>query len=410
MDCLLSTINLLVNHLSKLFIPDNSDELIVDSFEIIPIKNINANIKKIKFTHDINYENNETKNKFEQLLYLQNNTSIISIDLLKYFKYNYNYIGLDYLPTKLKILHLHSNYINKINNFPSFLEILTCSYDFYVLQEKIPDTIKKLTLSESGITHSNEEFFKPIKLTNGLIELYFINFFYCNELRIINNLIKIFDKLPSNLKILQIPYFWNNPLNNLPSKLKILYLGGIYNQPIDNLPIYLEKIYFGIKFNQSLDFLPESIKYISFSIGRKFNKSINNLPNSLKYLDLDFQEEYSHSIDNLPNSIEYLSLGDYYLQINKLPDNLIKLKIATHVKFILMPIPDVDIFDELNKSNKIKKKYYKLENIGKYNIENNITIHIPHNLSTITYCNIDNDYSVYTYIRENNSLWYRLEL
>jgi len=73
----------------------------------------------------------------------------------------------------------------------------------------------------------------------------------------------------------------------------------------------------------------------------------------------------------------------YKLKIQRLPNNLIELVIASPVKFNLT-VPN-------NKT--IQTKYYKLEKIGKYNIENNIEIEIPSNLSMITWW--DKNASVY---------------
>jgi hypothetical protein len=56
----------------------------------------------------------------------------------------------------------------------------------------------------------------------------------------------------------------------------------------------------------------------------QFDKQLDNLPSQLKHLNLQFQNKYSHPISNLPNSLEHLELGEYELEIGKLPTNLIE--------------------------------------------------------------------------------------
>lgn len=71
------------------------------------------------------------------------------------------------------------------------------------------------------------------------------------------------------------------------------------------------------------------------------------------------------------------------MRIEKLPTQLVELRVASPVKFT-----------HVVEKNELKKllniflegkyiKYYKLEKICQYNIENNILIKIPDNLSKI---------------------------
>ncbi len=76
--------------------------------------------------------------------------------------------------------------------------------------------------------------------------------------------------------------------------------------------------------------------------------------------------------------------------------------IATPVQFILI---ELEIFQPINSNKKKNIGYYKLDKIGKYNIENNILIPIPPNLSIITWW--DGDMSVYTFKKcPDNNLWF----
>lgn len=342
-----------------------SDELVISTDN--PITNISLIIKKIIISSN-------------SIILLEDNLTVEEI----IFK-SYNSQSLEHLPPMLKNLHLDNCNYKKINNFPQYLESLKCSDEFYFRQTNIPSTLKKLVITQSGIIPQDNLLAESNDVPENLQELYFD---YQDDFEIdntvsfgINHFIKIFNNLPSTLKILKIPSFWNIPLINLPYKL--------------------EKIYIGSKYNQQLDFLPESIKLIEFVEQYKFNKSLDNLPNGLEHLNLQFQNKYSYTISNLPNSIKYLELGEYELEIGKLPSELIELSIATQVKFNYAKSESV-----ISSNKKTKQiKYYELDKIGKFNIENQIIIPIPKNLRKITWW--DGDFSVYTYKKSSNdNLWY----
>jgi len=324
-----------------------------------PIQNLPSNITKIIF-------NSEYKSK----IILDDNTNIETIDLTKIYYYNET---LEHLPPMLKKLKLSCSCYNKIYNFPSNLELLYCSDEFFFHQTKIPNTLKSLYINQSGIVSNYNYNLKTIFLFDNLEELYFN---YDNDYEPNNMLyqwlIKLIDNLPTKLKILKLPSFWNKPLLNLPT--------------------ILEKLYLGIEFNQSLDFLPESIKHIEFVELFKFNQPLDNLPSSIEYLNLQFQNDYSQTINNLPNSIKFLELGEYELKIDKLPKELEQLYIASFVKFEL--IENIDS----NSNSKVKK--YNLLYIGNYNVKNNIKIEIPQNLKKIVWYNCD--FSVYTFEKNQN--------
>lgn len=339
-----------------------------------PIKNLHPRIKKIVFSSQF------TGNP---KLLLDDNLTIETIDLSKKIYYSEE---LENLPPSLINLYLNHGYNKIIKNFPKSLKILQCSDDFYFInQEKIQNTIKKLKLTRSGALSNIDYSSKSLFLPENLEELHFdYEDYYEPEKEYLEYLIKLFDNLPDNLRVLEIPNFWNFPLKNLPLRL--------------------EKLYLGIGFNQELDSLPESIKFINFAEQYEFDKPLNNLPSELEYLNLKFQNKYNHTISNLPNSIKYLELGEYELSIEKLPKQITELHIASQVKFI--PVED-DKINTITSSNKLEKKiqYYKLGEIGEYNIKNNILIEIPKNLSKIVY--YDGDSTVYQYCKSpNNNLWY----
>ncbi len=351
--------------MGNIFSSNNSEELVItNSISNKPIKNLNVRIKKIKIHSDCIGKT--------QLL-LDDNLSVESIDLSS----NSFYVeSLERLPPKLQILLLNYQYHNKINNFPQNLKELKCTDYFYFEQSNIPNTLLKLTITQSGITAREDFTFEPVSLPENLEELYFCyEEGYQPEPEYLEQLIKLFENLPRSLKVLQIPSFWNIPLINLPLGLK--------------------KLYIEIEFNQFLDLLPESIGYIEFVEQWKFDKPVNNLPSQLEHLNLQFQNKYSHTISNLPNSIKFLELGEYELEIGKLPLELVNLQIASPVKFV----------EFVNMETSVKTQYYTLSQIGKYNITNNINISIPPNLSTITWW--DGEVSVYTYKKcSDNNLWY----
>ena len=346
-----------------------NDTYIVKTNE--PITNLDIKITKIKF---------DSYRKVQILL--DNNLTVETIDLTKCSFYRES---LEHLPPKLKNFLSNNTIWKKIENFPQYLESLTCSDEFYIRQTKIPKTLKKLILTSSCI-YPNDNFIPDkIEIPENLEELYF-NYEYDEfKTNYLNILIKLFENLPPDLKILKIPDFWNYPLINLPTKL--------------------EKLYVGKEFSQSLDLLPESIKHIEFVEDMKFDKSLDNLPSQLEYLNLQFQNECNVTISNLPNSIKYLELGTYELEIGKLPDELVELKIASCVKFDFVKFDTVEIFE--NKKKEFKQiKYYELKLIGKYNIKNNFKILIPYNLSKITWYD---DVSTYTFIKcLENDLWFEM--
>jgi len=221
----------------------------------------------------------------------------------------------------------------------------------------------------------DDEITKNIKLPSELSELYFGEEFCVQTPKLINLMSSLLNNLPTKLKVLKLPEWWNMPLNNLP--------------------MGLEKIILGIEFNQNLDMLSESILHVEFPEKYKFDLALDNLPHNLEYLNLQFQNKYNHSISNFPNSIKYLEIGEYNLAINKLPKNLETLLIASNVRFILVS----KFFKEESTIS-----FYKLTNIGKYNVENDIQIQIPPNLNKITWYNGDS--SVYDYVKiSNENLW-----
>ena len=347
-----------------------SDELVINYQLNEPIKNIPERIKKIKF-------HSNCTGKLQ--ISLKNNLTVESIYLSKL---NTHIESLENLPCMLKHLYLNNIYYKKINNFPCNLEILECTYEFFFRQINIPNTLKKLAIKNSFVVPNDSFILKQISLPEYLEELYF-QYESDYEPNYSNHLIKLFENLPNTLKVLRIPGFWNNALINLPSQL--------------------EKLYIGIKYNQTLDFLPESIKYIEFIEQCIFDKPLNNLPSKLEYINLQFQNEYINTISNLPDSIKYLELGEYELEIGKLPSKLVELIIASPVKFNYFKYGVINLPNGLLKQT----NFYELKSIGKYNIENNIMIKIPADLSTIKYW--DGHSSVYEYKKCSNShLWYKV--
>lgn len=125
-----------------------------------------------------------------------------------------------------------------INNFPQNLKILECGDDFYYINlTKIPNTIKKLKLLRSIGSENkylvNETIILPKKLEVLVFDYDDDCYVGCKYLYC---LIKLFDNLPNNLRILQIPNFWNYPLINLPLKLEEIYIGSEFNQELNYLP------------------------------------------------------------------------------------------------------------------------------------------------------------------------------
>ncbi len=55
-------------------------------------------------------------------------------------------------------------------------------------------------------------------------------------------------------------------VNNLPNQIKEVYLGGSFNNSIDNLPDSVEKLYIGDDlndFNQIINKLPSNLKFLN---------------------------------------------------------------------------------------------------------------------------------------------------
>lgn len=349
------------------FISDDNtqEDLLIIKSRHETIKKLNPKIKKIIFNSSSECE--RTKILLNDNLYVQ------SIDLSKLSYYE----DLNELPSNLKKLFLPRNYNKKIKTIPKKLEELNCSCDYYLLlcnsvSNDIPTNLKILRLLSSSYNNNKitNIFFNP-----NLLELEFES-----------------DCMLTNIV-----------LNNLPNKLIKLKLPDYSNCDLANLPTNLKYLILGKEYTYNLDMLPESIIFIEFpelsDTLYKLNVLLHNLPRGLEHLNLQFQNKYMQSISNLPDAIKYLEIGEYELEIKKLPANLEVLSICTlvqfkHIKNIINPITNKNI------------KCYELVNIGKFNIENNIQITIPTNLTRITWWDLNS--SVYTFVK-NPELGYWME-
>lgn len=281
------------------------------------------------------------------------------------------------------------------------VEILDLSHDScrLLVIEKLPHKLKSLILSELCIIEPGGGWcgFQPNVFPNNLIELTIDSYLFCDLINIIPPTLKKLKlyKLPNDIinfpQNLEILIFSetkfsadvtivspSNKLNklfdNLPSTLKILKIPNNWNFPLNNLPCGLKKLFLGEKFNQLLDFLPESLTHLEFFKFNEYSQPLNNLPRGLEYLDLGYCNNYIYPIQNLPNSIKYLKIGKFNLEIKNFPDCLEKLVIGSSVYF------------NLKKKYNLTSGYdnfYELEHFGSYNKENNIKIPIPSGLKEI---------------------------
>lgn len=321
------------------------------------IKKLNPKIKKIIFENSSNCEH--TKILLNDNLYVQS----IDLSALLYHEH------LDELPSGLVKLYLPRDYNIIIKTIPKKLEELRCSCVYYSslcqsVSNNIPTNLKILRLL--SLSYNDD------KITNMFFNTNLMELEFESDCLITNT---VFDNLPNKLVKLKLPDYSNCDLTNLPKSLEYLILGK-------------EHTY-------NLDMLPESIIFIEFpelsNTSYKLNVPLHNLPHGVEYLNLQFQNKYTESISNLPDTIKYLEIGEYELEIKKLPANLKFLCICTLVQFKYVK----NIINPITNKN---AKCYELVNIGKFNIENNIQITIPTNLTQITWWDLDS--SVYTNVKD----------
>ena len=130
--------------------------------------------------------------------------------------------------------------------------------------------------------------------------------------------------LPNSITHLIFGAVFNQKVNKLPTSLTHLHFGSDFNQAVDNLPDNLTHLIFGYNFDRTVDNLPNSLTHLIF--GYKFNQKVYNLPNNLKYLTFEYTL-YNNPIDNLPKSIVLLSFSCKCNIINYLPEFIENIKI-----------------------------------------------------------------------------------
>ncbi len=183
------------------------------------------------------------------------------------------------------------------------------------------------------------------------------------------------DKLPSNLKVLILPNFYNHKitfpdsieylelsqnynhdLDKLPSNLKVLTINCIaISNPqqdlnkfaLDNLPFSLISLNISTDYLMNFDNLPPNLKYLRINMTTSSYVSINisNLPNNLEFLEIINVDSIDDLI-TLPQSLSIIKIGFYnskiyYYQKNKIIENVYQnlinkfYKLKPNIKFIL---------------------------------------------------------------------------
>jgi len=177
------------------------------------------------------------------------------------------------------------------------------NYKIYELIEKIKK-IENLEICYSGY---NMDFNNKLEyLINNLPEN-IIN------LRISNhntNQSVTINKLPSNLKLLQLYIKVINPLTkmNLPPNLETLMIYGDYDFDFDDLPENLKVLKLGAKINCKLDNLPNSLTTIILENSRLKDVNLNNLPDSVEHIGIF--RNYNVKIEKLPKKLKKIDFND----------------------------------------------------------------------------------------------------
>ena len=320
--------------------------------------------------------------------------------------------SLDNLPNFLEYLILPMYYTKTLDNLPNFLIYIEINEMYEHPLNNLPNSIEKIIFYCVG-NGTNKHIIYDYSV--GTSPLY-----YCPEQKIgtnikIYNIDKIFGKLPSNLKYLDLTFSYklnlfsnyidyecisnknshqikeimknNQPLDNLPEGLRVLKFPSNYSMiQIDKIPQGIVKLFFSNTFNKSVDkllnpnfgtnkpkpqtklthlvfgsnfnntvnYLPDSIQYLYF--GPAFNKSVNNLPNSLIFIS--FGSEFNCSVDNLPNNLKHIEFGfDFNCTLDNLKFGIKTIKFKNgHCKKYINKLPSsvekIYVNDESNISNK----------------------------------------------------------
>ena len=164
---------------------------------------------------------------------------------------------------------------------------------------------------------------------------------------------QIDNRLPENIKYLQLGYSFNQTVDNLGSGLEDIVFGYEFNRRVDNLPFTIKSLIFGYSFNQTVDNIPCSI--IRIELSYMFNQKLDDLPIGLEILVIG--KNFSHNINCLPRTLEHLEIKSKYYNNNHYNKNVLNIcALPKNLKSI--------IFIDKNKdgeSNKIEK--YNIDNI-----------------------------------------------
>lgn len=270
--------NMLHNsHLKNVYIPHNVIHFTLNCTNdtYVNIENFPDNLRSLELIN-VNITNpiNKFPHKLEYLtIDLEFNEKLIDMfkqcQTLKTLNVLFCKKKLINLPQSLQNLHLPRNYNQPLDNLPK-LKKLVIGTDFNQLISGLSDSLEEITFYKTSIFDKNV------------------------------------DNLPKSLKILNLPNFFNQPVDNLPN-LQILTLGNSFNQSIDNLPDSIVVLHLG----HPLKFVSRNIKCTRFLA--LFDKKINKLPKSLKFLRLS-KNSYKKNLNVIPKH-NILHDHDEYLEL-----------------------------------------------------------------------------------------------
>jgi len=266
------------------------------------------------------------------------------------------------LNENIKIIHFSFNFIQRIDNLPSYIEELyfdnneiefSCYSQFNNPIDNLPNGIKKITFGKSfnqPIDHLPEtieylcfegDFNQPIdKLPSGVKEISFQCNMCLDNISMFNQPI---DNLPKGLVKLYLKlYRFNYRIDNLPKNLKELHISsGTFNNPLDNLPENLEVLFIHCdEFSHNLDHLPYNLKKLH--INSNIKHPLDNLPPNLEIFDLS-DVNFKFPLDNLPNSVRKICIKKCNYPFKKLPTNIEEFTISMPYDYEITneePIPN----------------------------------------------------------------------
>jgi hypothetical protein len=201
-------------------------------------------------------------------------------------------LKLDNIPSNVKMINITTciNYIHPLNNLPTELEHLIIDAGYYNnTLDLLPINLKSLLLyGFSDIPLNN--------LPSGLLEL-LVSGRYNEPL----------ENLPRSLKILILSEFYQHKLINLPPGLKELYIGSDYYLPIEHLPDCIEDLTIACH-SASIDKLPSNLKILNITYEANYDVKLVDSIEEIKVSSLALNLLYNLLDIYVPLSLKKITI------------------------------------------------------------------------------------------------------